>query len=104
MPFANAYKVFMTRRDVLACAHEPFGDAFYYGPERLSERFKNDEETRVKSGSGETTYKTVLDKLEEEAGEEVWLTTSALPFGSEDPLLTLLARENAFSSKTWVTT
>jgi hypothetical protein len=27
---ANSDKVFMTRKD-LACIHEPFGDAFYYG-------------------------------------------------------------------------
>lgn len=29
-PIANREKVFMTRKD-LACVHEPFGDAFYYG-------------------------------------------------------------------------
>ncbi len=29
---------------------EPFGDVLYYGPERLSERFADDEEAREKSG------------------------------------------------------
>jgi len=55
--------VFMTRSDILHCVHEPFGDAFYYGPERLSERYDKDEAARVKSGFAETTYKDVLDNL-----------------------------------------
>jgi len=53
----------MTRSDILHCVHEPFGDAFYYGPERLSERYDKDEAARVKSGFAETTYKDVLDNL-----------------------------------------
>ncbi|KAK4231489.1 P-loop containing nucleoside triphosphate hydrolase protein [Podospora fimiseda] len=56
-------RVFMTRSDILHCIHEPFGDAFYYGPERLSERFENDEEARKKSGFAEVTYKDVLDQI-----------------------------------------
>jgi len=59
----------MTRRDILECAHEPFGDAFYYGPERLSERYENDEEARRKSGFANSTYKTVIDRLESDANE-----------------------------------
>lgn len=53
----------MTRRDILQTAHEPFGDAFYYGPERLSERFADDEESRIKSGFSKSTYRTVMDRL-----------------------------------------
>lgn len=60
----------MTRRDILNCAHEPFGDAFYYGPERLSERFADDEEARVKSGFAKSTYRTIMDRLEND-GKEV---------------------------------
>ncbi|KAL2137333.1 hypothetical protein VTI74DRAFT_3273 [Chaetomium olivicolor] len=56
-------RVFMTRRDILHCVHEPFGDAFYFGPERLSERYADDEEARKKSGFSETTYKDVMDQL-----------------------------------------
>ncbi|KAK4169462.1 P-loop containing nucleoside triphosphate hydrolase protein [Cladorrhinum sp. PSN259] len=56
-------RVFMTRHDILHCIHEPFGDAFYYGPERLSERFEDDEEARKKSGFAEVTYKDVLDQI-----------------------------------------
>ncbi|KAK0629740.1 P-loop containing nucleoside triphosphate hydrolase protein [Bombardia bombarda] len=57
-------RVFMTRRDTLQCIHEPFGDAFYYGPELLSERFAEDEATREKSGFASTTYKDVMDQLQ----------------------------------------
>lgn len=59
----------MTRRDTIQCIHEPFGDAFYYGPERLSERFAQDEQARLDSGFSESTYKTVLDRIEREAAE-----------------------------------
>lgn len=59
----------MTRRDTIQCIHEPFGDAFYYGPERLSSRFAHDEQARLDSGFSESTYKTVLDRIEREAAE-----------------------------------
>lgn len=59
----------MTRPD-LKCIHEPFGDAFYYGPERLSSRFEADELERTKSGFSESTFQTVLDRIEKE-GDEV---------------------------------
>ncbi|KAJ3956361.1 hypothetical protein N0V92_007089 [Colletotrichum tropicale] len=62
-------RVFMARRDKLACVHEPFGDAFYYGPERIGERFENDADGREKSGFAETTYADVLSQIEE-AGKE----------------------------------
>jgi hypothetical protein len=59
----------MTRRDTLQCAHEPFGDSFYYGPERLSERYENDESAREKSGFSKTTYRDVLERLEKDGSE-----------------------------------
>ncbi len=59
----------MTRRNDIACVHEPFGDAFYYGPERLSARFENDEEVRINSGFANSTYKTVMDRIEREGSE-----------------------------------
>jgi hypothetical protein len=59
----------MTRRDVLTCEHEPFGDAFYYGRERLSERFMNDEEIREESGYANCTFKTILEKLAKDSSE-----------------------------------
>lgn len=54
----------MTRRDVLESVHEPFGDAFYYGPEFLGDRFRDEPEARETSGFAETTYKDVLDRFD----------------------------------------
>jgi len=53
----------MTRRDTLLCEHEPFGDAYYYGPERLAERFADDEAAREGSGFSDSTYQTIMDKI-----------------------------------------
>ncbi|KAI9838104.1 MAG: hypothetical protein M1819_006260 [Sarea resinae] len=62
-------QVFMTCRDTLTCVHEPFGDAFYFGPERLSDRYENDEQARIDSGFSESTYKTILERIEREGSE-----------------------------------
>lgn len=62
-------RVFMTQRSTIQCIHEPFGDAFYYGPERLSDRFEDDEQARLDSGFSESTYLTVLERIEREASE-----------------------------------
>ena len=59
----------MTRRKSLQTIHEPFGDAFYYGPERMSSRFEDDEEARIKSEFSESTFKTILDRIDREAAE-----------------------------------
>ena len=60
----------MTRRDILTCIHEPLGDAFYFGPERLSTRYENDEQAREESGFAASTYKHIFDRIEKE-GEQV---------------------------------
>ncbi|RDW90131.1 uncharacterized protein DSM5745_01906 [Aspergillus mulundensis] len=62
-------RVFMTQRDTIQCVHEPFGDAFYYGPERLSDRYEADEKGRIESGFSESTYKTIIDRIEREGKE-----------------------------------
>ncbi|KAF2966889.1 hypothetical protein GQX73_g6697 [Xylaria multiplex] len=62
-------RVFMTRQDTLRCAHEPFGDAFYYGPERLGERYADDEAGRLSSGFSKTTYRDVLNRLEQDGSD-----------------------------------
>ncbi|KAJ5488363.1 hypothetical protein N7453_011817 [Penicillium expansum] len=61
-------RVFMTQRDTIQCVHEPFGDAFYYGPERLSSRFAGDEhaQARLDSGFANSTYRTVMERVERE--------------------------------------
>lgn len=67
-------RVFMTRQKTLKTFHEPFGDAFYYGPERLSDRYEKDEDARLQSGFSKTTYKDVMDSLESEnEGKRVFL-------------------------------
>ena len=58
----------MTRSDV-KCIHEPFGDAFYYGPERLSTRFEQDETARVDSAFSTSTYQTVINRIEQDGAE-----------------------------------
>jgi hypothetical protein len=63
----------MTRRDILTCVHEPFGDAFYFGPERLSPRYEDDEKAREESGFANSTFKTIFERIEKE-GEEVRLS------------------------------
>lgn len=63
-------RVFMTRRDTLDCIHEPFGDAFYFGPERLSERYADDEEARIKSGFSNITYRDVMDDILSRVGTQ----------------------------------
>lgn len=69
-------QVFMARRDILECAHEPFGDAFYFGPEFMSDRFRDDVATRQSSQYRDTTYKSVLERLED-AEKEVRISPSA---------------------------
>lgn len=53
-------------RDDLQCVHEPFGDAFYFGPERLSGRYEDDEKARLSSGFAESTYRTIFDRIDKE--------------------------------------
>ena len=62
------------------CAHEPFGDSFYYGPERLGERYDQDEKAREDSGFSKTTYQDVLNRLERDGSEVRHSLISRLPF------------------------
>lgn len=66
-------------RDDLKCIHEPFGDAFYFGPERLSARYEANESERIQSGFSRSTYKTIIDRLERE-GKEVRSIPSSAAF------------------------
>jgi len=69
MMYLTAYQVFMTRRDQLTCLHEPFGDAFYFGPERLSPRYEDDVKTREESGFSNATFQTIFDHIERRESE-----------------------------------
>lgn len=84
----------MTRRDILQTAHEPFGDAFYYGPERLSVRFADDEEARLKSGFSKSTYKTIMDRLEAD-GKEVRSNPCCVVFRASLPSFGFNGRRGA---------
>ncbi|KAF3907381.1 hypothetical protein ABW21_db0200718 [Orbilia brochopaga] len=61
-------RVFMTRTEDLECIHEPFGDAFYYGPERLSSRYEGESQESVndreQSGFSSSTYQSILEDIE----------------------------------------
>ena len=59
----------MTRRGSLRCLHEPFGDAFYYGPERLGSRYEMNEQARLDSGFSQSTYQAVFDRIDTEKSE-----------------------------------
>lgn len=59
----------MTRHDALQCVHEPFGDAYYFGPERLAERYENDPKARKESGYEDSTYRTIFDRIARENSE-----------------------------------
>ncbi|OBT89664.1 hypothetical protein VE02_01804 [Pseudogymnoascus sp. 03VT05] len=66
--------VFMTRKD-LQCIHEPFGDAFYFGPERLSSRYEADAQARDDSGFSDSTFAFVFEQIEKktEEGKRVFI-------------------------------
>ncbi|KAH6654190.1 P-loop containing nucleoside triphosphate hydrolase protein [Truncatella angustata] len=84
-------RVFMTRRD-MTCAHEPFGDAYYYGPERLHDRYEA-EDKRLSSGFSKTTYQDVLNRLDEDGsdGKRVFIKDMAYYLMSPDGKPTTLA-------------
>ncbi|KFY35038.1 hypothetical protein V494_06257 [Pseudogymnoascus sp. VKM F-4513 (FW-928)] len=67
-------RVFMTRKD-LQCIHEPFGDAFYFGPERLSSRYEEDVKSRDESGFSDSTFRSVFEEIEKkhEEGKRVFI-------------------------------
>ena len=68
----------MTRRDILESVQEPFGDAFYYGPEFMSDRFRDDAAGREASGFSKKTYKDILDEIEEN-GKVRWFFPKSIP-------------------------
>lgn len=72
-------RVFMARRDILECGHEPFGDAFYFGPEFLSDRFRDDADYRQNTEYCNTTFKDVLESLadSEKEGKRLFIKDMA---------------------------
>lgn len=55
----------------MLCVHEPFSDAYHWGPEKLSQRYEDVEERREKYGYKTYTYRTALQIIEDAAVEVV---------------------------------
>lgn len=56
----------MTQRDLLTCFHEPFGDAFYFGPEKISQAWRRWPADKIeKSGRAHYTYDFVLGMIQD---------------------------------------
>lgn len=55
----------MAHPDVSTCFHEPFGDAFYFGPERLCERYPEHHDVT----NEDMTYGAILHDIFEKASE-----------------------------------
>ncbi|KJZ77020.1 hypothetical protein HIM_03341 [Hirsutella minnesotensis 3608] len=79
-------RVFMTRRDTLSSQHEPFGDAYYFGPELLSDRFRDDVVARKANPGSHHTYKSILEDFEqvENQGKRVFVKDMAYYFFPPD--------------------
>lgn len=60
----------MTRKD-LQCVHEPFGDAYYFGPERLGYRYEGpeNEQARQESGYANSTFRSIFDRIAKDNAE-----------------------------------
>ncbi|KAL8836440.1 MAG: hypothetical protein Q9170_002928 [Blastenia crenularia] len=57
-------RVFITRRDILSIYHEPFGDPFYFGPEKISPAWQQWPPDKIaKSGKSHYTYDLVLQTI-----------------------------------------
>jgi hypothetical protein len=69
----------MTRHETLQCVHEPFGDAYYFGPERLAERYENDAKARKESGYSQSTYRTIFDRIAKENSEVSFIICTPFP-------------------------
>ena len=57
----------MNNGDVYACLHEPFGDPYYYGPERI--KFEKNDDIATKRGVSIKTWREVIDGIMEKNDE-----------------------------------
>lgn len=97
----------MTCRDTLQCVHEPFGDAFYFGPERLSERYEQDEAARAESGFEDSTYRTIFERIDRENTEvgslppawQEFVSSALSPFPLYSPSSTPMSKSHEKKKK-----
>src|SRR5690242_12127290 len=83
----------MTRKD-LKCVHEPFGDAYYFGPERLGYRYEGseNEQARQESGYANSTFRSIFDRIAKD-NAEVRMSRSVLSaLGTVHPLFASSSR------------
>lgn len=79
-------RAFLTRsKDDTVCVHEPFGDAFYFGPERMSTRFGQEE--CKSSPYGQTTFADVVGEIGEAASKARKLVESK--GGNKEPVVVI---------------
>jgi hypothetical protein len=91
-------RVFMTRRNTIQTAHEPFGDAYYFGPERLAERYEHDPKSREESGYAESTYRAIFDRIASDNSQVrlfPWFRFPWLKFPLLSPPLSFLFRRSS---------
>lgn len=56
----------MTQSHLLNCHHEPFGDAFYFGPEKMSRALLHWPAEKIeKAGKAHFTYDFVIRSIQE---------------------------------------
>ncbi|KAI8626835.1 hypothetical protein F5Y19DRAFT_191100 [Xylariaceae sp. FL1651] len=83
-------RVFLTRAEDIECVHEPFSDAYHWGPEKLTERYENVEKLRAEKGYENYTYRTALDIIDDAKlqGKRVFVKDMGkclLPLQGEEP-------------------
>ncbi|KAB8077254.1 P-loop containing nucleoside triphosphate hydrolase protein [Aspergillus leporis] len=83
-------RAFLTRDNDIACVHEPFSDAYHWGPEKLSERYENVEKLRAENGFQDYTYHAALGLVNgsKQSGKRVFVKDMAkclMPLPGDDP-------------------
>ncbi|KAE8324043.1 P-loop containing nucleoside triphosphate hydrolase protein [Aspergillus sergii] len=83
-------RAFLTRDNDIACVHEPFSDAYHWGPEKLSERYENVEKLRAENGFQDYTYHVALGLVNgsKQNGKRVFVKDMAkclMPLPGGDP-------------------
>lgn len=94
----------MTRRDLITCLHEPFGDAFYFGPEKISPACQRWPADKIeKSGRAHYTYdyvlQSILDAIKVREGNPSALSIhnhSPLPTQHQEPNKRVLIKDMTY--------
>jgi hypothetical protein len=73
----------MTRHETLSCVHEPFGEAWYFGPERLNPRIDDENgPATLENGHQQHTYGDVVKEMDQQAEETVSFRGERAEFSS----------------------